>query len=264
MTSKLSANEIIGAAFEHVFTNLKPLARAAAVPLAVMLAGTLRAELAEQEGHIETYAALLWWIIQFAAIVPFQTQVYRFAVGGDADSTPRFGWPWTMRETRFVVNATGLIILNAAALGLALVVAAGLGATAPDSSGGRTAASLVLVGLPVAILMLYINARLGLVLAAASVGRSTRWRDIWQATSGNGWRIVWIMIVATMPWVLLSGLVQGLTASTDSLLVLAFLGVAAAVISLFAIALPATALGLAYRRLVVGAGPAPPAKSLLA
>jgi hypothetical protein len=268
MAAKLPANRIIGAAFGHVFANVGPLARAAAVPFGVMVVGALRGELATQEGHMALYAAVLWTLIQLAAIVPFQTQVYRFAVGITSDSAPRLGWPWSMRETRFVLNALALMLLTAAAMAVAIVIAAGLAggdvATMPNESLGRFVSNFTLVGLPVAVLVLYVNARLSFVLAAASVGRSANWRDIWRATSGNGWRIVWIMIVATVPWLLLGAFIEKLANSVTSMPILALLGLATSAVSLLAIALPATALGLAYRHLVIDGGAKPPTVSLLA
>ena len=268
MASKLPANQIIGEAFGLVFTNLGLLARAAAVPFGIMLLGALRGELARYEGQMAIYSAVLWTLIQLAAIIPFQTQAYRFAVRVTADSTPRLGWPWSMRETRFVLNALALMLLTAAAIAATILIVLGLGGgastTTPNVSTGRVAANFVLIGVPVAIVMLYVNARLSLVLAAAAVGRSTSWRGIWRATSGNGWRVVWVLIIATLPWLLLGGLIESLAIGMSSKPILVLLGLASAVTNLFAIAVPATAIGLAYRDLVIDSGGSPPSVSLLA
>jgi hypothetical protein len=265
--SKLPANRIIGEAFGFVFTNLRPLARAAAVPFAVMTLSMLRMIWARQEGDMATYAIVLWLIIQFASTVPFQTQVYRFALGVTPDSMPRLGWPWGQRETMLVLNAIGLMLVSVT---IAAIVVAIVVALAPPSNGmdrnealAQFALSFVLIGIPAMIVALYMSARLGLVLAAAAVGHATNWRLIWRATDGNGWRIVWLMLVTILPWSAANGVIEMLTGTLTSVPALILLGTVANVVGLIGMAVPAVALGLAYRHLVL-AGGRPPSVSLLA
>jgi hypothetical protein len=265
--SKLPANRIIGEAFGFVFTNLRPLARAAAVPFGVMTLSLLRMIWAGQEGHMATYAVVLWLIIQFAATVPFQTQVYRFALGVTPDSMPRLGWPWGQRETMLVINAIGLMLVSltiaAIVVGIVVALAPSNDSTNRNEALAQFAISFVLVGIPAMIVALYLSARLGLVLAAAAVGHATNWRLIWRATERNGWRIVWVMLVTILPWSAANGLIQMLTSTLTGVPALILLGTAANVIGLIGMAVPATALGLAYRHLVL-AGGRPPSVSLLA
>jgi hypothetical protein len=72
------------------------------------------------------------------------------------------------------------------------------------------------------------------------------------------------MIIATVPWVLLNAFIQKLASAVTSTPILALLGLATGAVGLLAIALPATAIGLAYRHLVIDGGAKPPAVSLLA
>ena len=128
--------------------------------------------------------------------MPLQTQTYRFVLRITPDSTPRLGWPWSMRETNSCSTRLALMLVTAAAVAASILIVIGLGGggetATPTMATGQVAANFLVVGVLVAILMLYVNARMSLVLAAAAVGRSTGWRGIWQATSGNGWRVVWI------------------------------------------------------------------------
>ena len=267
MPSKLPVNQIIGETFGHVFGNLRPLARAAVVPWIALIAVALRGELAQQEGHMTIYGTVLWTVVQVAAVIPFQTQVYRFAVAATPDNTPRFGWPWGARETRCALNVLALLMLSAGILAAALVVAFAVTGPGPQASSSeamdRIAAIATLAGLPTAIVVLYGTARLSLVLPAAAVGHPANWRVLWQATSANGWRLVWITVVTAVPGLLAGGIIQGLHRGAPIMIVAVPLDMLAAGASLFTVALPATAVGLAYRHLVVGAA-RPPSVSVLA
>jgi hypothetical protein len=262
--SKLPANQIIGEAFGHVFANLRPLARAAAVPFAVMTAVQLRALWAREEGDIATYAVVVWIAIQLAATVPFQTQTYRFILAITPDSTPRVGWPWGLRETMFVLNAAGLAVIGTVAVAFLAFVAMLISAS---PSGQDTVANTVLYfGLfmvPAMLVAVYATARIGLVFAAAAVGRPTTWRLIWRASMGNGWRIVWLMVVTILPWSFVNLFIQQMMMTGTNIPLLLVLGLAANIVGLLGMAVPSTALGLAYRHLVLAAA-GPPRVSLLA
>lgn len=264
--AKLPANAIIGEAYGFVFANLRPLARAAAVPFAVTTLGLLRSILAEREGGMATWAVVLWMVIEFGAAVPFQTQVYRFATGLTADRVPQLGWPWGRRETAYVLNALGLMALSiaAAALAAALVVGFALpsGGTREEQLA-RLGMVILFVGVPVALLIAYASARICLVFPAAAVGHPTNWRALWRATEGNGWRIFWIMAIAILPWTMAGGFIQTLAGLMPGVVALIVLGTAANIVSLIGMAVPATALGLAYRHLAPGVGQ-PTRLSLLA
>ena len=265
--TKLPANRIIGEAYGFVFANLGPLARAAAVPYAVLTVSLLRWLWAGYEHHMSPYALAMWILIQIAAVIPFQTQAYRFALALTPDSRPRFGWPWSQRETRFALHSLGLVLV---ALAISFVTVAILAAydgadgTAPSSEAlGPTMARLTLLGAVSTIVALYVNARLSPVLAAASVGRPANWGMVWRATSGNGWRIAWAIVVAIVPWVAANLLIGILTRDVTFLPVLVVINLFANGLTLLGMAVLITAVALAYRHLVLG-GAAPPTVSLIA
>lgn len=255
--AKLPANAIIGEAYGFVFANLRPLARAAAVPFAVTTLGLLRSILAEREGGMAAWSVVLWMIIEFGAAVPFQTQVYRFVTALTADRVPQLGWPWGRRETAYLLNALGLMAASMAAAALVAAIVAGL---ALPSDGTREEQMALLgvvilfVGVPIALLIAFASARISLVFPAAAVGHATNWRRMWRATEGNGWRIFWIMAITILPWTMAGGFVQTLAGLMPGAVPLFVLGTAANVIALIGMAVPATALGLVYRRLAPGLG----------
>jgi hypothetical protein len=258
--AKLPANAIIGQAYGFVFGNLTPLARAAAVPFGVLTVGLLRSILAEREGGMATYAVVLWMALEFAAAVPFQTQVYRFVTGLTADRMPQLGWPWGRRETTYVLNAIGLMLVSVAAAAfvgavVAIFILPG-GGTSREDLLAWLGLAMLFIGVPIALAMAYASARIALVFPAAAVGHRTGWRTMWRATEGNGWRIFWIMVVAILPWSLAGGVIQMLVAAMPGTAALIVLGSAANIVSLVGMALPAAGLGLVYRHLATGGGPA--------
>jgi hypothetical protein len=257
--AKLPANAIIGEAYGFVFGNLRPLARAAAVPFGIMTVGLLRSMLAEREGGMPIYAVALWMIIEFGAAIPFQTQVYRFATAMTADRTPQLGWPWGRRETAYLLNAIGLMIASivAAALAGAIVAAVMLpgGGGTREEQMARLGLALLFIGVPLALVIAYASARISPVFPAAAVGHPTNWRVLWRATEGNGWRIFWIMVIAILPWSLAGGFIQTIAGLMPGPFTLLVLGTVANVASLIGMAMPAAALGLVYRHIAPGLGP---------
>ena len=262
--TKLPVSQIVGEAYGFVFGNLGPLARAAAVPYAILTLSLLRWLWAGYEHHMALYAIVLWILIQIAAIVPFQTQTYRCVLALTPDSTPRLGWPWGRRETMFALHSLGLLLV---ALAISVVTVAILvafegadGTVSSNEASGQTMLRFTLLGAVSTIVALYVNARLSPVLAAAAVGRPAHWQMIWRATSGNGWRIVRAIVAAIVPWIAANVLIGVLTQDVTLLPVLVLINMAANVLTLLGMAVLIAVVALAYRHLVVSG--APPTVSL--
>ena len=264
--TKLPVRRIIGDAYGIVFNNLRPLARAAAVPYAILTLSLLRWLWAGYEHNMAAYALVMWILIQIAAIVPFQTQTYRFALALTPDSRPRLGWPWGQRETMFVLHSLGLLLVAFVISVVTVAILAAFGGAGGDVSSNealnQAMPRFALLGTISTIVALYVNARLSPVLAAAAVGRPANWQMIWRATSGNGWRIVWAIVVAIIPWIAANLLIGVLTQGVTLLPVLVVINLVANVLTLLGMAVLMTVVALVYRHLVVSG--APPTVSLTA
>lgn len=176
---------------------------------------------------------LLFWILMAPFFVLFAVVCHRSVILG-GDSLPnRFGLFWSRRETRFL-GWTIVIILVTALAGVGVELLAMLSPFGP-----------LLTSIGVALLIGYVYVRVAMVLPATAVDDSTSFDQAWFLTSGNGLRVVFVIVFATAPVVIVLTLLAYLLDFEGFFIIfLAVLGRHA--IALFAIC----ALSVSYRELI--------------
>ena len=246
----------IAAAYGFAIRNAGPLARAAAVPFLVTLFADLRLLLAMHAQDMTGLARLFWFLLPFLATIPFATQCHRYFLDPTPANRPRFGFPWSRRETIFMLHALGLFgvmfLLNLVALPIVSALAPGDGGT--PAIGGVQALLLALVFM----LTIYVVARFSLVLPAAAIGRQFGWADAWRRASGHGAALGVVTVLAPLPW-LVPALLH-MVAGPDTSQTAAFIVVTAVIeaCGLVSTAIVMLALAAAYRWIVQGSGTTTP------
>jgi hypothetical protein len=111
----------------------------------------------------------------------------------DAAETPRFGiHSWSRREMRFLGwTFVGGFYLAASALLIGLLGTAA-GMSPIDGAFPLPGYAAVLPGA-------YVSTRLAILLPATAIGERHDMQWAWNATAGNGWRL--LAIVALLPWI---------------------------------------------------------------
>ena len=155
-------------------------------------------------------------------------------------SRSRAGIPrprWSSRESRFLFWIVTLWILYLAVWWLGLLVAGNI------SPRGSLPAWSGVIEFSAKLPAFYVVARLSLVFPATAIDRPASLKWAWQASRGNGWRLV--VVIAVIPWLVshLVGLLYREQATAFEIVLLTVLGTA-----LFAVEI--AALSVAYRQLV--------------
>jgi hypothetical protein len=253
---KLPIVGTIVTAYWFCFRHVGPLARAAAVPFIVTLIADLRLLWAAHEQHMMYSARLFWFLLPFIATIPFATQCHRYFLEATPASRPRFGFPWSRRETSFMLHAMGLFglmfLLNALFVPLAARFMVGPGSTVTYAIGLAVAALLFAV-------TVYIAARFALVLPAAAIGRNLNWAAAWQRATGHGVGLALIVFLAPLPWLIPSAV--HMVMGPDATEIWRFV-ITTAIIEACGLVSTATsmiALAAAYRWIVAGTGALPAA-----
>jgi hypothetical protein len=242
----------IAHAYRFAFRHAGPLAQAAAVPFVVTLVADLRLLWAAHEQSMMTSARLFWFLLPFVATIPFATQCHRYFLDPTPANRPRFGFPWSRRETSFMLNALGLLgvmfLVNVIALPFVdRLVPGGSGASA-DNPLGIVAVALVFV------LTIYVVSRFSLVLPAAAIGRPISWTTAWRRAADHGTSLGMITVLAPLPWLMPA--VLHMIAGPDATEIGPFL-VTTAVIEacgLVSTAIVMIAIAAAYRWIMDGTG----------
>lgn len=253
---KLPVIGTIIVAYRFVFRHAGPFLAAAVIPFIVAMATDLRGLLAARENGMPYLAELLWWILPSIAVIPFSTQCQRYFLDPTPANRPRFGFPWSRRETLFALHAMGLFVLMMVLSIFTLPVTNLL--PAGTASSARGALGIVFTAV-IFILMIYIVARLMLVLPAAAIGRPLSWLEAWRRASDHGVGLALIIFLTPLPWLVPS--VISLIAGPETAEFWRFL-VTTAIIeacSLASIATVLVALAAAYRWIMGGSGTVTPA-----
>jgi hypothetical protein len=243
-------------AYGFAFRNVGPLLRAAAVPFAVTLIADLRLLWAIHEQAMTPLARVLWFILPFAATIPFAVQCQRYVLDTTPANRPRFGFPWSRRETAFMVHAMGLfgLVMLLNAIGIPLVTR-----LVPASIG--TGPIGIAVYALFFVLTFYVVARFTLVLPAAALGRALSWGAAWRRAAEHGVGLALILVLAPLPWLVPSAI--HLFAGPDASQISRFLVTTVVVeaCGLASTALTMIALAAAYRW-IMGAAGLPPARPM--
>jgi hypothetical protein len=256
---KLPIFGTIVVAYGFFFRNFGPLARAAAVPFAVTLIADLRLLWAAHEQTMMYSARLVWFLLPFVATIPFATQCHRYFLEAPPGNRPRFGFPWSRRETLFTLNALGLfgvmLLVNAIILPYVDRIVPG----SPDSpAGGPIGIGLIVV---VFVLTIYIVSRLSLILPAAAIGRPLGWADGWRRAAGHGVGLALIATLAPLPWLIPAAI--HMVAGPDATELVSFLLVTTIIeaCGLISTAIMMISLAAAYRWIMGNNGTLVPTRS---
>ena len=229
------------------------LAFPAIVALAILI--TLSARLAAAAGAAAGiglgFGVLLLGVANLAVWVLFAVAWHRRFLLPDERATVRAALRWHRRHTRFLMLAIALFGLLALAglLGGPLIMLV-FGAVA--GLGGALILALVLT-------LCY--ARLSLLFPAAAVDHGLSFRNCWEMTRGNGWRLLWIVFLVGIPIGAIEALIDGLIGGvfrSDSLTAPFLAALAGETLAFVGIGVGVSALSLAYRSLMNGHR-APPA-----
>lgn len=200
---------------------------------------------------------IISWIAGFgvyaAVLVFYSVAWHRAYFGIDRPATVATAYLWQARQSRFLLNYAklGIASIPVFAFGgligfLAALMMSGLGVNV-----SIFVAEVLLWGA-----VFWFFGRSSMILPAAAVDEALTLGASWSLTSGNGWRLLWIIVLVSSPFWLIAepvsgamhdamgkiGLNQSLSATLASALVaqiLAFIGIAIGV----------SALSISYRHL---------------
>ena len=203
---------------------------------------------------------LVLGLLSLAFVVMFSVAWHRKYLVAHEASTVAAALRWSPRQTRFLWLVVGLGVIVTAviftgAIGPLLLVA--------SASGGAPGPAVLFLLAPAVVGALLVYARLSLLLPAAALDHYLRFRRCWELTQGNGWRLVLIIVLASLPiWTasaVISYVTNGIVGATDlaGSLSANFLAMLIDQATGFVgIAIGVSVLSIAYRQLVVGGPPA--------
>jgi hypothetical protein len=202
----------------------------------------------------------LYWAVLTLYSVAWHRAYFGVAARPTAASTYR----WRGRQTQFFFNYVKIgLLLIPVMLVVSVVVGLVMGIVAiPFAAGGFSTAAVLIITVGSQIVVWgvvgWLFARFSLLFPATAVDEHMKFRAGWRFTRGNGWRILWIMVVAALPfWVVMvpvsfvfkiimmqSGLSESLTATLVNTLLWQIVAFAIAAIGV-------SALSISYARLRV-------------
>ena len=229
------------------------------------------------------FGGLVLGVVSLGVWVMFAVAWHRRYLFPDEATTVRAALRWSRRQTRFLLLAIGVSLV---AVGIGLLVLLVLATVGNLLQGGETldpigpgegtepgGAGVSLFGvviswLPMSVLVLswFVYARLSMLFPSTAVDHRMSFRECWQFTRGNGWRLGFIIALVAIPVSAIASLLSfliaipltdlGLSGSLTAQFVgalidetLAFIGIAVGV----------SALSIAYRGLMAGLPAVPPA-----
>ena len=202
---KLPVWETNRKAYQLVFNGLGHLGTAAFVPFCLNL---LIAALI-QIGSAHNLLSLLLLFLDAVPATIFAVSWHRLVLLGPLNAPPRLLPNWSGYHWRFLSYA---LVVGYLVLGVSVLAMIGLGMIVVASDAPAVFVLLVVVfGLPCAF---YPSLRLSLVLPAAAVGVWVGLEDSWRYTRGEGWRFVWVTLMAFLP-LFAFGLINVLAARAD-------------------------------------------------
>ncbi len=177
--------------------------------------------------------SLLFWLISAPFFVLFAVVCHRSIILGGASLPNRLGLFWSPRETGFLGWTIVIIILIwllKLGTGLTVVLISPFGFT--------------ITVLAMAVFLIYMYVRIAMVLPATAVGDRASFDRAWFLTSGNGFRVMFVIAIATAPVLFATIVLLYLFGAS-------FVGVIVAVLARHAIPMVAIcALSVSYRELI--------------
>jgi len=191
----IDARATVRQAYDSVFGRAGLLVTAAAVPLMLSMA----IEVLSFYGH---GAALLLTLLSFIPYTLFAVAWHRVTLLGPAAAAPRLMPSWSVRHWRFLGYSLAVMLISflvwipfGAAFGVILSRGQGM-----EMSPGQ-AGLLMILGLAVALGFGYLSMRLSFVFPAVAVDENYRLTHTWAHTRGQGFRLLWTVILAAIPMV---------------------------------------------------------------
>ena len=243
-------------AYGFTFRHARPILAAAVVPFVVAMLTNLRGLLAQREEGMTHAAELLWWILPIIAVTPFATQCQRFFLDPEPANRPRFGFPWSRRETQFLLHLVGLFALM---IGLNTIALPLVGFLPSESAASARGTLGIVVIAAVLVLTIYLVARMMLILPAAAIGLPLAWSESWRRTAGHGASLSIIIVLVPLPWLIPSAV--DLIAGPQAVQLWRYLAMTALIeaCSLISTAVMMVALAAAYRWIMGSTGAVTPA-----
>lgn len=225
-------------AFLIPWWNRAAFARALAIPLALLASLSLSWHFFGKQ----LPTALHWtlYVFYWALFVPFAVTCHRLVLLEPRAVASRMAPRWSRRETGFFLWLAAVGVTFA---GVVFVLTTSI-LNAPfrwkgEPGGAWFQWSVFLAKLPA----FYLCARLSVVFPAIAVDRKVSLKWAWDATTGNGWRLV--LVVGALPWVISGavGLLYRLIPGVATTVALTVAGFALLVVEV-------AAISLSYRELV--------------
>ncbi|MDJ0951615.1 MAG: hypothetical protein QNJ94_22110 [Alphaproteobacteria bacterium] len=246
-TAKLPIWQTVRDAYRLVFGHFGGMWKAALIPtsLYVVLLGLIgyhqvaTAESADADGAEANVLLLVAVLAAIVVLVPFLSQWHRVSLLGPEREPPRIRFRFGVRELRFLGHCLLLILIGCTIVLLPLL--------ALVMSGGGEFAFIVGVGL--ALVMLYVIARLGLMLPATAMDRRTGLVDAWTRSKGNGVRIAVALFLAELPWRILNTIVETIAEQTGTVGLSLLYATVTVFTTIIGLAILASVLAVAYKTL---------------
>jgi hypothetical protein len=189
-------SETVGKAYELVFHGLNHFCIASIGPFCLsILATTLISSVLSD--------FLLFIVVIFFELVPmtiFAVSWHRYVLIGPERAPPRLIPSWSKVHWRFVgyTIVVGYLVMIGALLAMSIAVSVFSMIFALVGVPENIIGFVSLIAIPG---LLYPSLRLSLVLPSTAVGARVRLGESWRYTSGEGWRLVGVTLLAMAPLV---------------------------------------------------------------
>jgi hypothetical protein len=182
--------------------------------------------------------------------VAFAVGIHRFILQGEV----RPGFQFYRWDRHFVQYVLITLLLLVMAMAAALMVIGFVGA---DAAEGNSVPGIIsaLAGIALMAGVAVMLSRLALALPSAALGDGKRPRDIWQATTGNGLRLLGAALLTALPFLIIEAALSKLAPITGGSAIEFVIIVAEAVVSTTRLIVVTAMLSLSYDVLIRGGGP---------
>lgn len=217
----------------------------------------------------------LWLIaaVVFAAVFCMYSVAWHrlYLVPSEAASA-RSAYRWEGRQTRFLFNYIKVFLLAIPVFVLVAIIVGGLGAVigaASSDAGSAPESSTLLLVILLVQMFVWLSlglfyARFSMLFPATAADAHMGIREGWRFTKGNGWRLLWIIVLVAVPIIAVTwpinlvisvvayetGAIGSLTANLIIALIGQFFG-------FLTIAVGVSALSISYKRISDAQAPQP-------